>query len=427
MPEVPEWLAPKHKDSKDGTELIRWQTVTYRSVAWSLVGILAVAATVLAFVFPDWRAAVWKSISGTPQVATDNVAPLVRQARFTNLEGTVRVRKANQVEWSAATVSMGLEEGDTVQTLRDGLARIAFSDGALYVVKPDTLIVLQENENHNDRTAANVAIQVSSGVVDLSTSRSGPDSRVLFADAEARIHRESRAMVSNNPETNLHQITVSKGGARLSRGTEQVDLAEYEQATFPGPEGKIVTAKIMAPPVLLTPANAAPVVITGSHDAEVEFTWSAVPGADSYRLRLSASPIFSTLLFDRRLRSTSVRLPSLKAGDYYWSVASLRAGLKESQPSDANEFSVFKQANQGEILLTVDRYVQHGTVIEIIGRTEPGATVLVNNEQVFNIASDGTFKHFTAPLPNTGPNPITITAQNSKGKVATLRKTITIQ
>jgi len=78
-------------------------------------------------------------------------------------------------------------------------------------------------------------------------------------------------------------------------------------------------------------------------------------------------------------------------------------------------------------LLEVERYVQHGKVIEIIGRTEPGATVLVNNQPVFNVAPNGSFKHFTQPLPSTGPNRITITAQNSEGKIATLRQTITIQ
>ena len=75
----------------------------------------------------------------------------------------------------------------------------------------------------------------------------------------------------------------------------------------------------------------------------------------------------------------------------------------------------------------MERYIQHGKVIEIIGRTEPGATVLVNNQPVYNVAPDGSFKHFTPPLPNTGPNQIAITAQNSAGKIATLRKTIAIE
>jgi hypothetical protein len=108
-------------------------------------------------------------------------------------------------------------------------------------------------------------------------------------------------------------------------------------------------------------------------------------------------------------------------------VTSLNAAEKESQQSEPNQFSVIRQENVEEMLLVVERTVQHGRVIEIIGRTEPGATVLVNNEPVFSVALNGSFKHFTSPLTNTGANRITVTAQNSEGKIATVRKSITIQ
>ena len=200
-----------------------------------------------------------------------------------------------------------------------------------------------------------------------------------------------------------------------------------KQASFAGPDSPVVKTKVVAPPILLTPANMAPVVIAGSPDAEVEFTWSAVPAripTGFAFLLLPFFPVFCTTGGCNRLRSDC---PSFKEGGYYWSVASIGAGQKESQQSETNQFTVIRQGETGELLLVVDKYVQHGKVIEIVGRTEPGATVLVNNEPVFNIAPDGSFKHFTAPLPNMGPNQISITAQNSKGKVATLRKTITIQ
>ena len=427
MPELPDSLAPKEEDSKDSAELIHWHTVSYRSLALWLFGLLALAVVVLTVIYPQWWAGLAYLFSGAPKGRSSANANLVRQVRFTNLEGEVRVRKGNQVQWTPATVSMNLGEGDTVQTLADGMARISFPDGAMFVVKPNTLIVLEVSADRNDKLASNVAVQVTSGVVDLSTAPGSADSRVKFSNAEARVHQESSAMVANNPQTNTHQITVSKGGASLRRGGEQVELAQYEQASFAGQGSRVVKAKVVVPPILLTPANMAPVLITGSQTAEVEFIWSAVPGANSYQLRVSASPAFSSVLYDRRLQSTSVRVPSFKEGSFYWSVASIGAGQKESQQSETNQFTVIRQGESGELLLVVEKYVQHGKVIEIVGRTEPGATVLVNNEPVFSIAPDGTFKHFTAPLQNMGSNQISITAQNSKGKVATLRKTITIQ
>lgn len=428
MPEIPDSLLPKERGSKDSAELIRWRTISYRTlVFWTSLALVLVIAILLT-IFPQWRAALAAWIFGADGDGRAVVEPeFNRQARFTNLDGGVRVRSAQEVEWLSADLSMGLDKGDLVQTSRDGVARIVFADGTLYVVRPNTLIVIEENTIQDDRTNSHVAVQVSSGAVDLSTSRLAGQSRVLFADAEARLRNESRALIRNDPQTNTREITVSQGGARLLRGAEQMELAEYEQATFTGPGSPLVKKKIVAPPILLTPANMAPVVMLGSQTTEVEFTWTAVPTADSYRIRVSSSPIFPQFLYNREVRSTSVRLPSFREGDYYWTVSSLSSQQKESQQSEPNQFSVIRQENAEELLLVVEKYVQHGQVIEVIGRTEPGATVLVNNEPVFSVAPNGSFKHFTSPLPNVGPNRITITAQNSEGKVATVRKTITIQ
>ncbi|HWP84506.1 MAG TPA: hypothetical protein VNN17_04915 [Terriglobia bacterium] len=428
MPEIPGSLLPRERTPKDSADLIRWRTVSYRALLLWVLLLVSLAAAVALAVMPEWRrqALAWLSGAGADRDSAVGSSEN-RLARFTNLDGGVRVRRAQAVEWVAADLSMELDKGDLVQTSRDGVARIAFADGTLYVVRPSTLIVIEENDVPGDKTASNVAVQVSSGVVDLSTTRLTGTSRVLFADAEARLQDESRALVRNDLETNTREITVSKGGAQLLRGSEQLQLGEYEQASFAGPGSATTRKKIVAPPLLLTPADMAPIVVSGSETIEVQFTWSAISTAHSYRLRVSSSPIFSHLLHDRVVRSTSLRLPSFRVGDYYWTVTSLDAEGKESQQSEPNQFSVIRQENAGELLLVVEKTIQHGRVIEVIGRTEPGATVLVNNEPVFSVAPNGSFKHFTSPLPNIGANRITITAQNSEGKVATVRQTINIQ
>jgi len=82
---------------------------------------------------------------------------------------------------------------------------------------------------------------------------------------------------------------------------------------------------------------------------------------------------------------------------------------------------------EGQTYLEVTKIIQHGRVVEILGVTEPGSTVIINNEQVFSISPDGTFRHFTSPLPNSGSNQITITAQDRKGDTHTIRKTVVIE
>ena len=64
-------------------------------------------------------------------------------------------------------------------------------------------------------------------------------------------------------------------------------------------------------------------------------------------------------------------------------------------------------------------------MIEIRGRTEPNARVMVNGQEAV-VGSDGAFHHLTNPLP-TGENVITVTAQNAKGDVNTVTKQMVIQ
>jgi len=98
----------------------------------------------------------------------------------------------------------------------------------------------------------------------------------------------------------------------------------------------------------------------------------------------------------------------------------------ESQPSQANRLNLVQQVAGDEAYLEITNYFSHGKVIEVQGKTEPGSTVIINNEQVFSIQPDGAFRGFTAVLPS-GSNVITITAQDRKGNTKTIRKTVVIE
>ena len=76
--------------------------------------------------------------------------------------------------------------------------------------------------------------------------------------------------------------------------------------------------------------------------------------------------------------------------------------------------------------LELDPFIQHGHVIEVTGKTQVGARVMVNGREVPMISTDGTFHYFTPPLP-TGEAVITITAQTAQGGVNTQQKKIIIQ
>ena len=424
MPELPESLAPKSaRAERDETE---YRTISYRSVVILVVLVVAgVGVGISVFLYPEQiKRAIAKLLESTGGTA---VAPALeqRQARFVNIDGTVRVKKANGVHWVAASPNLALEKGDVVQTSSDGQARIAFADGTIYMVRADTLLVVEENSGVPNSKVTNVSVQVTTGEVDLSTTKFEGESKVVFANAVARIAQDTRASVRNDPKSQTSQFTMTQGHAEVLRGSEKVELGAYEQVSFQADSSAMERRRVVGPPMLLTPVNQAPVIAAETGRTEVTFVWSPVPTAKNYRLRLSTSPIFSTLVYDKKVPSSTAKVPALTEGVYYWAVSSIGENGKESQTSDASKFSLLRQKD--EILLEVQNVIQHGKTIEIVGRTEPGARIMVNDQPVFAVQPDGSFKHFTPPFTTNGANIITVTAQNAKGQIATRRKTVYIQ
>lgn len=350
-------------------------------------------------------------------------------ARFLNLDGSVRVKKRDAVQWANADYRTELQEGDIVQTGTQGIARIVFIDGTTYVVKPDTLIVIEQNATLANN-ATKVTVQVSSGAVDLSTgSWEGPgsSSEVRFENAVARMNQNTRAAIRQDPEANVHEITVSEGGANLRRGTETMQVGPYERSSFRGPDDQLVKERIVAPPKLARPRNLEPIISTNPSNEVIRFAWEPVTQARSYRLRVSTSPLFTTEVINRVISTSNFNARGLAPGEYYWTVRAVDAQSRESPESEPNRFTLAEQPATEQLLLVIDSITQHGRVIEVMGRTEPGASVTVNAEAVAYVGPDGRFRHFTSPLQGPGAHTITIVAQNPRGEVVARKQPVLIR
>ncbi len=416
---------------------VEWTTISYRTITLFAVLGLMLIGVVAYLLAPNWVGKKAKQLiaaitEGIGQTTGGSPGTTKKEAHFVNLDGTVRVRKSPSLQWTKADYNIGLAKGDFVQTGSDGNARIIFADGTNYVLKPDSLIVVEESREDPVTKATKVAVQVSSGAVDLSTGRfevPGSTSQVSFENAVANLAEESRALVRNDPNKNVHEFTINQGRAEIRRDSSTVQLGQYDRVSFSSDKPGLDRSKVIAPPKLSSPPNMALTVTKDPKAYALDFAWTEVRDARAYRLQVSPSGMFSNLVVDRRVAGrTTAKVSGLEEGTYYWYVTSFDAEGNESQPGLPNRFSLVQQVeDQGEVFLEITRIVQHGKVLEVLGRTEPGSMVIINNEQVFSIAADGTFRHFTSPLPRSGSNQITITAQNRKGDTNTIRKNIVVE
>ena len=130
--------------------------------------------------------------------------------------------------------------------------------------------------------------------------------------------------------------------------------------------------------------------------------------------------MFTQVLAEKRLTTTTAELSGFDPGEYFWTVHAIDAKNKTGPGSDAYKFSLVAMAKAQEMLLDVDATELHGNIVEVIGRTEPGAALIINGQEVADIRPDGHFHFFTEPMGH-GSQTIVITGQNRRGGTAIKR------
>jgi hypothetical protein len=418
----PKQAQAQHKDPR---VQVYWQAVTYKTVLGYGFLLASIVSGGIYLSKPDLPALIYKKLNNA--VTTNENEALTddqKHAKFVNLDGKVQVKKVNSVQWVEADFKTLLDKGDLVQTGPDANARITFADGTIYTVKPDTLVTVEENTTETDRPTS-VAVRINVGQVNIMTPNwSSPDSKagVSTEDANAQLRSNSHAAVKSDPEKKESEIVVSSGSAQVQRGEEKIDLAPYEKLTVPN-TGAVQKSTVLAPPDLVEPLNLAPIIAENPKLFPVHFEWKAVPNAVSYTLRVSTTAMFTKTVKEAKVSGTSADISGLDTGDYFWNVTATNAKKETSEVGEFFKFTLVAQGKSQSMVLEIDGTQLHGHVAEIVGRTEPGAALIVNGQSVPNIATDGTFRHFTEQL-DPGQHTISIIGSNRRG--GTAMKTVSI-
>ncbi len=407
---------------------VYWRAVTYKTVIGYALLAVAIIFGGIYLAKPDLYRVVFQKISD--KVSDPEVEPLSadqKHAKFVNLDGKVEVKKVNSVQWVVADFRTMLDKGDQIKTGSDGDARITFGDGTTYTMKPDSLVVVEENSSENNKPSSS-GIGITTGTVDwaipnftLAESRA----QVRVEDTRAQLGSNSRGKVKADPENKSTEIVVSSGSAQVQRGQEKIDLAPFEKVTIPN-NGTFQKSNVLAPPELVAPLNLSPIIAENPKISPVRFEWKPVQDAVSYSLRVSTTSMFTKIVKEApKVSSTAVEITGLDPGDYFWNVTATDGKKQTSEVGETFKFTLVAQGKSQSMLLEIDGTQLHGRVAEVVGRTEPGAALIVNGQSVPNVSPDGSFRHFTEPL-DPGQHTISIIGSNRRGGTAMKQVSIVI-
>jgi hypothetical protein len=412
----------KTKPPRD--DLIDWFTITYKSI-YIVVGVLAAVGGGIAYYY-------WTK-NAPPKVATTEVEPAANTAHFTSIEGSVKVKGVGKFEWISADATTLLKKSDLVRTAAGASAEITFFDGTVVHVRPDSLITIEETSEDPSTKRRKVAWHISSGEVNFQTVRrnvAGSSTEVSTPTVKATAGELAQG-----------GIKVAEAGdtdVKLYRGTAVAETRAGQRVDIAANEGLKVDAAGKAGPKVALPI--VPTLLAPPHQAEISYpdlarattllAWKPVAGAAAYHVMVDYSPYFNRPLVDRTgWRETSMELRGLDVGKYYWRVASLDKDTVEGNFSDFARFTVGRPTGAGKgegppPALLVEPLDIRTNIVQVKGRTEPGATVTVNGQRV-DVASDGAFNEFIT-LEKIGRQTVVIRATGINGGVREERRPVVV-
>ena len=411
----------KSKPPRD--DLIDWFTITYKSIYMVVGVVLAIVA----------GAGYYYWMKNAPPKPAPLPGPAATTAHFTSIEGNVKVKPAGTFEWQSVDASTLLKKADLVRTTPGASAEITFFDGTIVHVRPDSLITIEETSEDPSTKRRKVAWHISSGEVNFQTVRKnveGSSTEVSTPTVKAQAG-----------ELAAGGIKVAEAGdtdVKLFRGTATAETRAGQRVDLTANEGVKVDSAGKAGPKVDLPVQ--PTLLAPPHQAEISYpdlarattllAWKPVPGAAAYHVMVDYSPYFNRPLVDRTgWRETSMELRGLDVGKYYWQVSALDKESVEGKFSDFARFTVGRPSGAGKgegppPMLLVEPLDPRANIVQVKGKTEPGATVTVNGQRV-DVASDGVFNEFIS-LDKVGRQTVVIRATGINGGVREERRPVVV-
>ena len=341
-------------------------------------------------------------------------------ARLTGVEGKVKV-KANAMDaWESARLSDQLHVGDVVQTETRAGAQISFNSGSVVSVRPDSVVYIGGSAE-----SSTAAWRVQSGRVNFSV---GDETTEIVTPTV-------RTTALQNASGNIDVTDAGETGVKIFRGQAEVETTQGQKITLTENQAVQVDAAGKAgakldlppPPTLLAPAAKARLPLVAPPEASARLSWNAVQNGVTYRVAMDynvtqANLLLSAALDEPGVAGTSHDLKGLSLGRYFWRVSAVNKDGLEGAFSRVSFFAVVEPETPQPptptpgvappvlVLQALDE-VAPG-VVHVGGRTDPGATLLVNGTAV-KVMPDGSFSEYVR---RSGPGEVVIRATGADGQ-----------
>ena len=354
----------------------------------------------------------------------DSGAGLVR---FYRLEGEVRVKRSGEFAWEAASAKMELRVGDQVKTSSAGSAQLIYFDGTISTIASGSLLEIRELSENPATKVRRVREALTFGEVKASTREKnveGSFHEVAAGSVVARTDQESEFRVQASEGRDEASFDVFQGRVEVRSPQRAESLVGGERVRTEA--GRLASKEALpGVPALVTPRDQKVYMFDEGTKPEITLAWDGVTGAQRYRLVISDKALFTEPLYDSERSGTSAVVEEVPDGAYHWRVAAITQAGVVGPFSQPRRFRVSSErirdrSDSSPPALELTEFVSVGAMVIVNGRTEPGASLWVDNERI-DVYDDGTF-YAVVRLRKEGLNDLRFVAQDTAGNETELRR-----
>jgi hypothetical protein len=342
-------------------------------------------------------------------------------ARFTAVEGKVKLKPNAKEVWNDVRLSDQLHVGDVVQTENRAGAEISFNSGSVVRVRPASIVYIGGSAE-----ASTAAWRVQSGRVNFAV---GDETTEIVTPT-------ARTMAQSNAAGNIDVSEKGDTGVKIFHGSAEIETKQGQRITLNENQAVQVDAagkagaklELPPPPMPVSPQSKAMLPVVAPPEPSAHLVWRPVKNGDTYRVSMDfnvtqANLLLSAALDQDGIRQTSHNLLGLEPGRYFWRVSAVNKDGLEGASSRVSYFAVVVPAvpqpvvaptTEAGPLLTLQAVEEVAPgVVHVGGRTRPGSTVTVDGTPI-KVMPDGSFSEY---VHRAGPGELMVRVTAADGEV----------
>ncbi|MFH1379166.1 MAG: LysM peptidoglycan-binding domain-containing protein [bacterium] len=357
----------------------------------------------------------------------------LRHAELVSLLNDVRYRRKNEGAFTRAILNMKLYNDDALRTFKESQAQIKFYSGELLRIDENSFIKIRPEEKQEEVNLLAGAVRASRSRVITANSVIMPkvNPKSAKSDFKTRLKEDKTTLVEVyegivDVTAQGHTVTLTKGfGTEVkylkapSPPKQLPPLPEMLNERLPGTD---ITAQLKLSSQKLVINLKSPDTDTGS-TGKAKVLGQLI---NQYHLQVSSDNEFKTIIIDEinplgkklNVDFSSTKIPD---GSYYYRIAYMDELGFEGQYTQPKIFTIDQSPPALTILKPAEGEFIQDTFIQIIGKTEPGCYVNINDRNIV-VERDGSFQ---ASISSKKKEVIlNITSEDSNGNTSEMKRSV---